>query len=337
MLVGVLTGQEDACGDDGGALCEWVLDSTDGNEVAAVAADWLISRPVAIVGILVGSWLLAHLSRWVINRVAHRVIVPPDMVKRQLDAFGLNSYAAATDKIDQDHREGRAESVAAALGSTATVIIWTSALLSIVGILGVELRSLLAGVGVMGIALGFGAQSLVRDCINGAFMLLEDQYGIGDTVDLGSVSGTVEQMSLRRTVLRDLDGTVWHVPNGEIQRVGNQSQLWSVALVDFNIAYSADIDHASEVIAQTATKLCEEPSVASIILAPPMVLGVEAVGMQGVTIRLLVKTTPGEQWGLQRTLRERVKNAFDENGIEAPFAGQAMWMGPNQSADPPAS
>ena len=140
------------------------------------------------------------------------------------------------------------------IASTATVLIWVIALFLVLGELGIDLAPLIAGAGIAGVALGFGAQNVVKDCLAGLFMLIEDQYGIGDVVDLGEAAGTVERITLRTTVLRGLDGTVWHVPNGEVVRVGNQSQLWSVAVVDVAVAYDADIAVASGIFERTARR-----------------------------------------------------------------------------------
>ncbi len=167
-------------------------------------------------------------------------------------------------------------------------------------------------------ALGFGAQNLVKDCVSGLFMLIEDQYGIGDSVDLGVAIGSVERVTLRTTVLRGLDGTVWHVPNGEIRRVGNQSKLWSVAVLDVVVAYHADLEAARDVVAATATEVCESEEFAGDVLEAPYIIGLESVGADGMTLRLLVKTGPGAQFRLQRALREAVKLAIDRAGVLVP-------------------
>ncbi len=192
------------------------------------------------------------------------------------------------------------------------------ALFLVLGELGIDLAPLIAGAGIAGVALGFGAQSVVKDCLTGLFMLIEDQFGIGDVVDLGEASGVVERVSLRATVLRGLDGTVWHVPNGEILRVGNRSQLWSVAVVDVLIGYDADVDAASRLLTETANKLVESEEYAGDVLEAPELLGVEAASAEGVMLRLTVKTSPGTQFRLQRALRQAVKVAFDEAGIAMP-------------------
>ncbi len=212
------------------------------------------------------------------------------------------------------------------VGSTAAVIIWSIAIIMALGEIGVNLGPLIAGAGIAGVALGFGAQSLVKDCISGLFMLLEDQYGVGDIVDLDEATGVVEKISLRTTVLRGVDGTVWHVPNGEVTRVGNRSQLWSVALVDVDVAYDSDLAAARQVILDCATQLIESDEWADSVIDPPQLLGVEALGADGITIRVTIKVRPGVQWGLQRALREALKAALDEAGIEIPFPQRTIWV-----------
>ena len=211
--------------------------------------------------------------------------------------------------------EGRAASIATVVASTVTVVIWVVAFIMILGELNVDLAPLIAATGIAGIALGFGAQTLVKDCITGLFMLLEDQYGIGDEVDLGTATGTVERISLRATVLRGPDGTVWHVPNGQVMRVGNRSQLWSLALLDVAVDVETDVERASEVLRETAARVCESADFSADVLEPPEVLGVENITAEGVTLRLRLKTKPGAQLRLQRVLRVEIKAALDREGI----------------------
>jgi len=147
-------------------------------------------------------------------------------------------------------------------------------------------------------------------------MLLEDQYGIGDVVDLGVAIGTVEQISLRTTVLRSQDGTVWHVPNGEVRRVGNRTKLWSVAVLDVAVAYDADLARTRDVVQHVAEEVVTDERYEGDVLAAPEVLGVESVSTDAVVLRLLVKTAPGAQFRLQRALREAIKDALDVAGVD---------------------
>ncbi|MBT5138800.1 MAG: mechanosensitive ion channel family protein, partial [Acidimicrobiaceae bacterium] len=176
-------------------------------------------------------------------------------------------------------------------------------------------------------ALGFGAQSIVKDFLSGLFMLIEDQYGVGDVIDLGYATGTVEKVSLRSTTIRDVNGTVWHVPNGEIARVGNYSQLWSRALLDIEVAYDVDLRFAQGVIQRVADEFWEDPEWGGDeLMERPEVWGIQALGASGIAIRLAVKTEPSMQWATERELRLRVKEALDEAGIEIPFPQQTVWV-----------
>jgi moderate conductance mechanosensitive channel len=307
---------DDPCIDDGTGICSWILEQTDGNEGAARAADWLVGRPLAIVVVLAGAFVFRTVARWVIRRGVRRIMVPPVAVTRGIISItGDEPQDAVTEEIGLARRRARAESLGSMLSGVASVLIWASAAISIAGILTFELGPLLAGAGFVGVAVGFGAQSLVRGVITGLFMLLEDQYGIGDDVDLGEARGTVESMSLRTTVLRAVDGTVWHVPNGEVRRVGNQSQMWSMALIDVEVSAGADLEVAKQHLAAAAGAVCERPEWMQHVLEPPEVLGIEQVRADGVTFRLMVKTSPGRQWAMQRALREELKLVLDEAGI----------------------
>ena len=208
--------------------------------------------------------------------------------------------------------------------------IITGILIAIIGTmvlseLGVNIAPIIASAGILGLALGFGAQSLVRDFLSGIFMIVEDQYGVGDVVDVGEASGTVEAVSLRVTRLRDLSGTVWYVPNGAIVRVGNMSQNWSRAVVDVNVAYREDLARVQRVLREVAHDLWEDEDFNGVIIEEPEVTGVEVFGPESVTLRVLLKTAPMEQWGVARALRQRIKARFDHEGIEIPLPQRVVW------------
>jgi small conductance mechanosensitive channel len=322
------TDLESACGDDAGWICERLFEVTDGNRVVPPLADAIVSVGV----ILIVAWIASLLSRRYFARVVARMVAPDrTAASRRIAKFGDRATALVAnpmgiDGVADPRREARVTSISAVIGSTTAVIIWSIALVVALGEIGVNVAPMIAGLGIAGVALGFGAQSLVKDCIAGLFMLLEDQYGIGDVVDLDEAIGTVEKISLRTTVLRGVDGTVWHVPNGVVQRVGNQSQLWSVALIDVNVAYDCDLAAARQVIIECATNLCAGDEWVDAVLDPPQLLGVEALGVDGITIRVTVKTQPGRQWALQRALREAIKAALDGAGIEIPFPQRTIWV-----------
>jgi small conductance mechanosensitive channel len=220
----------------------------------------------------------------------------------------------------------RTDTLGVVLYAVARVVLWGIAALLVLGELGVNLAPLVAGAGVLGVALGFGAQKVVQDFLSGMFMIAEDQFGVGDVIDLGDAKGTVEKITLRTTVLRDVYGTVWHVPNGEVRRVGNMSQRWSKALLDIGVAYNTDTDQASAVLLDTATELAHEPQWSDAFLDDPEVLGVESLAADAITIRIAVKTRPAKQWDVQRELNRRFKLALDEAGIEIPFPQRTVWI-----------
>src|SRR3954467_12408749 len=217
------------------ALCEAIYRST-GNGLLARSSDVLIVKPAKVLVITAVALLVTVVLRRIIRRsVSGR---PADRVRR-----GLSQSARAVQ---------RARTIGALLRSIATFGIWSIAVLMILGELGLDLGPLVAGAGIVGIALGFGAQNLVRDFLSGIFMLLEDQYGVGDIIDAGPASGVVENVGLRTTRIRDVNGVVWHIPNGQIQRIGNKSQQWSRALLDIDVSYATDIEEAKTVIKAVA-------------------------------------------------------------------------------------
>ena len=274
------------------------------------------------------------LAAWVINRLVRRTIrrlVGAMGEERGLAALRAPTALARTDELPSLRRVQRAETVGALLASVASFGIWTLAGLMALGTMGLDLGPLIAGAGIVGVALGFGSQNLVRDFISGIFMLLEDQYGVGDVVDAGPATGTVEGVGLRTTRLRDVNGTLWHIPNGEIRRVGNRSQGWARALVDVEVAYSTDLDAATQVIERVADDMWRDERWAHRILEEPELWGVEELGPDGVRVRLVAKTRPLEQWKVARELRARIKAAFDEAGVEV-SAQKVVAAGDNPPA-----
>jgi small-conductance mechanosensitive channel len=262
--------------------------------------------------------LLILVVAWVANRLVRRAIgrmVASMSEERGLAALRPPSALARTGEIPSLRRVQRAETVGALLKSVASFGIWSLAGLMALGTLGLDLGPLIAGAGIVGVAVGFGSQNLVRDFISGLFMLMEDQYGVGDVVDAGPATGTVEGVGLRTTRLRDVSGTLWHIPNGEIRRVGNRSQGWARALVDVEVAYSTDLEAATRTIERVAHELYVDEQWAPRLLEQPEVWGVEELGPDGIRVRLVAKTRPLEQWNVARELRARLKVAFDQAGI----------------------
>jgi moderate conductance mechanosensitive channel len=304
-----------ACGPKGEQswLCSTVYRITGDAHVADVAD--ALARPIRILVVLLVAWVLVRVSRRLVNRLVRHLSGGVEKV-----ASMRRVALVDTGPIPQARRTQRAETIGAVLRSVVAIVIWSIAALTILEALGVNLAPLIAGAGIVGIALGFGAQSLVRDFLSGLFMLVEDQYGVGDVIDTGVANGTVEGVSLRTTRLRDADGVVWHVPNGAIVRVGNESQQWSRAVVDVEVAYQADLAAATDVISQVADQLAQDDTFSALILAAPSVLGVESLGPARVVIRVVVRTRPQEQWRVARELRLRIKAALDAADIAAPPA-----------------
>ena len=316
------------CGTSPSWICERLYELTDGNRVLPVLVDTVIGVGV----IVIVAWIASALAHRYFGHLVARVVAPDRAAaSRHISRLGERAVDLVANPIGIDdqpdpRRDGRITSISAVVGSTTSVIIWSIALVMVLAELGINVAPMIAGLGIAGVALGFGAQSLVKDCIAGLFMLLEDQYGIGDIVDLGEAVGVVEKVSLRTSVLRGVDGTVWHVPNGEVQRVGNKSQLWSIALLDVDVAYDCDLAAARQVIIDCVEEVCAREEWADAVLEPPQLLGVEALGADGITIRVTVKTQPGVQWALQRSLREAIKGALDGAGMEIPFPQRTVWV-----------
>ena len=320
QIEGLQDGLQDACGvDDTSRVCSRVFDWTD-NETLAGLAEWVIDRPFRILVIVVGAWILNRIARRAIGALSDRVRQTPDN-PRIAQLRRLGAERVPTDKALADRAPARAEAIESVLKSLVTVAIWSIAVLLILGELNINLAPLIAGAGIAGIALGFGAQSMVRDFLGGLFILIEDQYGVGDVIEVDDIAGTVEDISLRSTRVRDVEGTVWHIANGEISKVGNHSQLWSNCVIDVDIAYDTDVREAMQVLDDTADAMWREAREhkSDVIIADPVVQGVQALGESAITLRLVVKTDPLSQWQVQRELRLRIKEAFDAAGIAIPF------------------
>jgi len=307
-------GLVDACGPKGeqGWVCTTVY-RISGSQRAAEVADAL-SKPIRVAVILLVAWLVVALARRFIARLVVRMSGGVEKLVTRTPGVSF----VDTGPMSETRRVQRAETVGAVLRSVVSIIVWTIAIFSALEVLGVNLGPLLATAGVAGIAIAFGAQSLVKDFLTGMFMLVEDQFAVGDVVDVGVASGTVEGISLRTTRLRDVDGVVWHVPNGTILRVGNKSQQWSRAVVDVPVGYQADIAQATDVIREVADALWRDADYAGKILAEPSVLGVESMAPGRVMIRVVIRTQPQQELPIARELRLRVKAALDAAGIAAP-------------------
>jgi small conductance mechanosensitive channel len=305
------------CG--GGTLnpCRSVLAWT-GNPDVAKASEWFVEHAlvptVTIVLLVVGGAIL----RWVAHRSIDRVVsrAQEGVLPTRLGSFGRSS--AEGDVHLRSRRAQRAKSLGSLLKSISSGVIFGVVLIMCLAEVRVNVAPILASAGVLGLALGFGAQALVKDFLSGIFMLVEDQYGVGDVVDLGEASGTVEAVGLRITRLRDVNGTVWYVRNGEILRVGNSSQNWARSVIDVAVGYDSDIASVKRVLEEVADAMWQDEDYHRVIIEKPEVWGVEALNADRVVVRLALKTAPLEQWRVSREMRERIKARFDHEGIRIP-------------------
>ncbi|GAA4701083.1 mechanosensitive ion channel family protein [Kocuria gwangalliensis] len=287
--------------------------------------DWRfwLDAPLRVLLIFLGALALTAVLRLVIRNVTRgiargsrsRIVRKTDNGKpRWVVDAGLAS----------DRQAQRASTVGSVLSSVATIVIWAVAILMIISELGFNIAPVLASAGIAGVALSFGAQSLVKDYLSGIFMVAEDQLGIGDSVDLGEAIGNVESVGLRVTQVRDVKGTLWHVRNGEILRVGNQSQGWARCVLDIPVPYDTNIDLLTDLIEHEAQLLRDDPDMGPNIIDDPEVWGVENITGESITVRLAVKTAPLQQWDVARVLRVRIKKMLDREGLRLPLVNQMV-------------
>lgn len=241
-------------------------------------------------------------------------------IRRRVSAKGT-SAAGSLDEVRQ-----RRQTLASVVTAAGTAVIVSVALMMILEELGMDLAPLLATAGVAGLAIGFGAQTLVKDIIGGIFILLENQYAIGDVVQAAGVDGVVERVNLRTTILRDVYGVVHVVPNGEIRVLSNKTKGWSRAVLDIGVGYGEDPDRVIAVLEEVGRDIVEDPVYGALLLETPTVPGVESFGESSVTIRMMARTLPLKQWDVARELRRRIKHRFDEEGIELPFPQRTVWQ-----------
>ncbi len=292
---------------------------------AQLSDDLAIASDVGIIAlriglIVVGTWIVIRVAKRWIPRSLDRLIEQRDEDLSNRDEVRGSEANFLQRQQQRERSRQRAKTLATVTVSVLTGVLWFVGFLLILGEVEVDLAPLLAGAGVAGIAVGFGAQALIRDLLAGFFIVLEDQYAVGDIVDLGHATGEVERITLRFTRLRDYEGKVWFIPNGEVQRVGNLSKLWSKAVLDVGIAYEDDIERAERAMVAAANDVREADVEEATIIDEPQVLGVEQLGANSVVLRMVVRTEPGEQWMVARAVRARIKSRFDAEGIEIPFA-----------------
>jgi len=228
---------------------------------------------------------------------------------------------------DEEEIEQRTHTLSGVLVNTGVIILGVVALFMILGQAGVNIAPALLGFGVVGLAVGFGAQSLIKDLIAGIFILLENQYFVGDWVSIAGVDGLVEEVNLRRTVLRDLNGTVHSIPNGEVTIASNYTKEWGRVNMVVGVGYGEDLDYVIDIINRIGKEMANEPYWNEIMLTPPQVLRVDAFGDSGIDIRILGDTKQMRQWEIMGELRKRIKRVFDEEGIEIPWPHTKLYFG----------
>ena len=281
--------------------------------------DWLTSDGVRIAAIVAVAVVLDYALHRMIPR-ALRLTVERQMKGR-----------------DEEEIQQRVDTLASVFTAGGRVIIVLVTLLTLMPLAGLSIGPLLAGVGILGLAVGFGAQSLVKDIISGLFILLDDQYSKGDVVTVGGISGLVEDVGIRRTVLRDLDGIVHYIPNGEIAVASNFTQEYSRVNLNVGVSYSEDLDHVMRVIDRVGEEMAADPKWGPSIISPPKSLRVDNLGDSGIEIKVVGDTKPIKQWEVMGELRKRLKKAFDDEGIEIPYPHRVMVTRGAKATDIPAA
>jgi small conductance mechanosensitive channel len=274
-------------------------------ELLQTDAQDLIRRGLKLAFILVAAWISLRIVALIARRIEKAVDDGDDSTLTRL--------------------EKRGATLSQLLRSIGRLVVILIATLMILGLF-VNIGPLLAGAGVVGLAVSFGAQSLVKDFLSGFFILFEDQFGVGDVVEINGKSGAVERMTLRIVQLRSLDGTVHTIPNGEIKAVSNLTRGWSRAVIEVGVAYDTDLDRAIEVLRDVGHQLAADDTWRIQLDGDPEVLGVEGLGDNALTLRLVARTRPGQQWAVARELRRRIKLRFDQEDIEIPFPQRTMHV-----------
>jgi small conductance mechanosensitive channel len=271
----------------------------------------VVQRTLQVLGIV----LLAYLAFRVVNLLARRI----------------ESAVDDGDPTTLSEREQRGRTLAQLLKSVGGVAIMVGAALTVLNQF-VNIGPLLAGVGVAGLAISFGAQSLVKDVISGFFILFENQFGVGDIIEVNGVGGVVERMTMRVVMLRDVQGVLHVIPNGSVTMVSNRTRGWSRAVLDIAVAYREDIDRVIAVLRDVAGEFWRDPAWTSRLIEEPAVWGVEALADSSVNVRMVSATQPRQQWDVARELRRRIKLRFDAEGIEIPFPQRQIHLGPQLGA-----
>ncbi len=277
--------------------------------------NWLLTKGINIIITFVAIYVFLKVVEIVLNRI--KIVL-------------LSKYEKDISLKAIDSRK-RSKTLSRLAGYILKLIIWIAGIIVILSQLSINIAPLLASAGIVGFAIGLGAQNLIKDIIQGTFILIENQYHVGDVVSVAGVAGLVEEFNIRYTRMRNLSGSVFFIPNGEIKVVENMTKEWSRALVDIGIAYKENVDYVMSVLEKVGKELCEDEDYKNIVLEPMEILGVDSLGNSSVTIRTLIKTIPLQQWQIARELKRRIKNTFDEKGIEIPFPHVTVAIGDEAS------
>lgn len=261
---------------------------------------WFSVHGIKIIGIIIGVFVVSKIGRIFVDKTIRRVIIS--------DRF-----------LTKEAERKREDTLISIFASVFKIIIWIIGLMMVLAEIGVNIGPIIAGVGVIGLAIGFGAQNLIKNFISGFFIILENQYRVDDIVCLDNTCGLVEDITLRMTVLRDLDGTVHHIPNGEITKASNKSKFFSRVNLDIGIGYDSDLEKVIKVVNKVGQELARDPDWKDSIIEPPQFLRVNDFGDSAIEIKILGDTKPSKQWDVMGELRKRLKIAFDKAGIEIPF------------------
>jgi moderate conductance mechanosensitive channel len=281
--------------------------------IAKIAVNWALAHGIKVFIILAGMWIIILAAK----AVGRKII----------------KITEDEDPTTDNDRERRTKTLVQIFNIGVKTLVISFGAISILKEIGFDIGPILAGAGIIGLAIGFGSQSLVRDIVSGFFMILENQLRVGDVAQIGGVAGLVEKITLRIVVLRDLDGVVHTIPNGEIKTISNMTYGWSRAKLDFGVAYKENIDEVIEILQRLGNELVEDEQYKAAILEGPVMLGVDSLDDSAVTVRMLFKTVPLKQWDIAREFKRRVKNEFDKLGIEIPFPHRTVYIGNSQNRD----
>jgi small-conductance mechanosensitive channel len=292
------------------------IDSTDWSSFGDVLAKKSAALVALVVFALVVQWIFHRLIDKLVSKAEDGVL--PDRIAQV--AIGRTNHEVGTPGPGSTRRVQRAKTMGTLLKSIVSGIIVAIVVTMMLSEVGLNIGPIIASAGIVGVALGFGSQTLVKDFLSGIFMIFEDQYGVGDVVDMGEgLTGTIEAVSLRVTRMRDTNGTVWYLRNGELLRVGNMSQNWARTVLDVQVSAREDLSRVRRVLGDVIQDLWQDDDYDGVIIEEPEIWGIEAITPDAITLRVTLKTAPMEQWRVARALRERIKSRFDHEGIQAPY------------------